>query len=92
VRPAPLEPCVIDVEPNDLTEEEFFSGDSARSYPAVVETVELLTVDIAAVRLRLTDGEMAFTAGQFVNVQIPGTDLLRTLSLANGPADPGSSS
>ena len=29
---------------------------------------------------------MSFVAGQFVNVEIPGTDLVRTFSLANDPA------
>lgn len=82
----PLEPCVIDVEPSGLTEEEFFSGDTSRSYPALVAGVELLTPDIAAVRLDLGGDRMPFTAGQFVNVEIPGTDLLRTFSLANAPA------
>ncbi len=28
----PTEPCVIDVEPSGLTEEEFFSGDSSRPF------------------------------------------------------------
>lgn len=85
----PVEPCVIDVEPSGLTEEEFFSGDTSRSFTGVVESVTALTADIAAVRLRLTDGEMSFTAGQFVNVEVPGTNLLRTFSLANAPADRG---
>jgi NAD(P)H-flavin reductase/ferredoxin len=83
----PLEPCVIDVAPSGLTEDEFLSGDTSRPYGCVVEQVTGLTADIAGVRLRLTDGEMSFNAGQFVNVQIPGTNLLRTFSLANAPAD-----
>jgi alkene monooxygenase reductase len=80
----PLEPCVIDVEPSGLTEEEFFSGDTSRGYDAVVGTVDVLTADIARVRLDLSD-EMDFTAGQFVNVEVPGTGLLRTFSMANAP-------
>jgi len=83
----PLEPCVIDVDPSGLTEEEFFSGDTSRGYDAVVETVDVLTADIARVRLDLSD-EMDFTAGQFVNVEVPGTGLLRTFSMANAPDHP----
>jgi propane monooxygenase reductase subunit len=48
--------------------------------------VEFLTADIAAVRLDLIDSRIEFTAGQFVNVEIPGTGLQRTFSLANCPA------
>nr|QOE77415.1 alkene monooxygenase reductase [Rhodococcus ruber]BAA07115.1 reductase [Gordonia rubripertincta] len=85
----PLEPCTIDVEPSGLTEEEFFSGDTSREFQTVVGGVEFLTADIARVRLRLEPGEeIAFTAGQFVNVEVPGTGLLRTFSLANAPDDP----
>lgn len=84
----PLEPCVIDVTPSGLTEEEFFSGDASRSYETVIEGVEYLTPDIAAVRLELVGSRIQFTAGQFVNVEVPGTGLLRTFSLANSPQQP----
>jgi len=85
----PVEDCVIDVEANNLTEEEFFSGDKSRVYPTVLRAVELLTADIARVRLDLVDDRMPFVAGQFVNVEIPGTGLVRTFSLANSPAQDG---
>lgn len=84
----PLEPCTIDTEPSGLTEEEFLSGDTSRSYDAILSDVQALTSDIAAVQLRLVSGEMPFTAGQFLTVQIPGTDLLRTYSFANCPSRP----
>jgi propane monooxygenase reductase subunit len=83
----PVEDCVLDVEVSGLTEEEFFSGDTSRVFETVVEAVAMLTADIAAVRLRIRDDEMSFVAGQFVNVEIPGTPLLRTFSLANAPKD-----
>jgi NAD(P)H-flavin reductase/ferredoxin len=82
----PLESCVIDVDPSGLTEEEFFSGDSSRPHDTRVAAVEFLTADIAAVRLDLVDSRIEFTAGQFVNLEIPGTGLQRTFSLANCPA------
>jgi NAD(P)H-flavin reductase/ferredoxin len=84
----PVEPCVIDVGPSGLTEEEFFSGDSSRCYEAVVGTVDTVTADIARIRLDLGADEIEFTAGQFVNVEVPGTGLLRTFSIANAPEDP----
>lgn len=82
----PLDDCVIDVEPSGLTEEEFFSGDTSRLFHAVVSRVDLLTRDIAAVRLDLADSPIQFVAGQFVNLEVPGTGLARTFSLANAPA------
>lgn len=85
----PVEDCVLDVEPSGLSEEEFHSGDTSRAYDTVVEAVEELTADIAGIRLRILGEAMAFVAGQFVNVEIPGTGLLRTFSLANGPAADG---
>jgi propane monooxygenase reductase subunit len=83
----PVESCVIDIEPSGLSEEEFFSGDTSRPFDTVVTSVQQLTADIAAVRLDLTEGRIEFTAGQFVNVEIPGTGLRRTFSLANSPAE-----
>lgn len=83
----PLEPCVIDVEPSGLTEEEFLAGDQSRPYDTRVRSVRRLTRDIAEVSLEVIGEPIAFTAGQFVNVQVPGTGLLRTFSLANAPAD-----
>jgi len=83
----PLEDCVVDVSPTELSEDEFHSGDTSRPYDTVVESVETLTTDIAAVRLRIIGDRMPFVAGQFVNVEIPGSRLVRTFSLANCPAD-----
>ena len=85
----PLEACVIDVEPTALTEEEFFSGDKSQTYTSTLASVEMLTGDIARVRFDLAGEAMSFVAGQFVNVEIPGSGLLRTFSLANAPADGG---
>ncbi|MGQ0845971.1 MAG: 2Fe-2S iron-sulfur cluster-binding protein [Sporichthyaceae bacterium] len=82
----PLEDCVLDVEPNGVSEEQFHSGDTSKPYETVVESVEYLTADIAGVRLRIVGDRMPFVAGQFVNVEIPGTALVRTFSLANAPA------
>lgn len=82
----PLEPCVVDVEPSGLTEEEFLAGDRSRPHDTRVSSVALLTGDIAAVSLEVVGEPIAFTAGQFVTVEIPGTGLVRTFSLANAPS------
>jgi propane monooxygenase reductase subunit len=52
-----------------------------------VAEVERLTADITRIRLWL-GAEMTFTAGQFVNVEVPGSGELRTYSMANGPDEP----
>lgn len=85
----PVQDCAIDVEPSGLSEDEFHSGDTSRGYDTVVESVEELTADIAGVRLRIVGEPMPFVAGQFVNVEIPGSGLLRTFSLANSPGQDG---
>lgn len=81
----PVEDCVIDVTPTELTEEEFLSGDASGTYTAVLAEVTALTADIAAVRLEVLGDRIEFTAGQFVNVEIPGSGLVRTFSFANAP-------
>ncbi len=82
----PLEDCVVDVDPTGLTEGEFLSGDTSRPYDTVVDSIEHLTADIAAIRLSIVGERMPFVAGQFVNVEVPASGLVRTFSLANAPA------
>jgi NAD(P)H-flavin reductase/ferredoxin len=84
----PLEDCVIDVSAMELTEEEFRAGDTTASYDTVLESLEPLTHDIRYLRLRLCDPPaMPFVAGQFVNVEAPGTGASRSYSMANPPGD-----
>jgi propane monooxygenase reductase subunit len=84
----PAESCTIDLEPNGVTEQEFLSGDNSTTYLAAVADVRHLAADIAAVRFDLPPGEaMSFTAGQFVNLEVPGSGAVRTFSLANAPAE-----
>jgi phenol/toluene 2-monooxygenase (NADH) P5/A5 len=48
--------------------------------------------DIARETRRLTidlDHEIAFNPGQYVTVSVPGTDVTRTYSMGNPPAEPG---
>ena len=85
----PLEDCVIDVSAMELTEGEFRAGDKTASYDTTLETLEHLTHDIRYLRLRLQDPPtMSFVAGQFVNVETPGTQATRSYSMANAPREP----
>jgi NAD(P)H-flavin reductase/ferredoxin len=82
----PVSDCVVDVESMELSLEEFESGDQVGAYEAVVESIEALTADIRGLSLRLSE-PMSFTAGQFVNVEIPGTTEVRSYSIASSPRE-----
>lgn len=91
-----LDDCVVDVSAMELSEAEFLGGDQIATIEATLESVEELTPTIYGVTLRLVDPPMiSFTAGQFVNVEVPGpADVLgpggagaRAFSMANSPRD-----
>lgn len=84
----PTDDCVIDVEPMNLDEDEFFQGDQTGTYTVVLESITTLAPDICGVRLRHVDGvRMPFVAGQFVNVTPGGTEHERSYSMSNGSVD-----
>jgi NAD(P)H-flavin reductase/ferredoxin len=83
----PLSDCVIDVSAMGLTEEEFLAGDRVETFETVIARVTQLTPTISGVTLRLVSPpRMRFTAGQFVNVEVPGTGHVRAFSMANPPS------
>jgi NAD(P)H-flavin reductase/ferredoxin len=83
----PLSDCVVDISAMSLTEDEFLAGDRVEAFETVVDGVTDLTPTICAVTLRLADPpRMRFTAGQFVNVEVPGTGTFRAFSMANAPS------
>jgi NAD(P)H-flavin reductase/ferredoxin len=83
-----LSDCVIDISAMNLTEEEFLAGDQIETFDTVIESITDLTPTLRSVTLRLVDPpQMRFTAGQFVNVEVPGTDDLRAFSMANPPSE-----
>ena len=85
-----LEDCVIDISQMEITEDEFLSGDQSQLYETEVQINELMTSDIRRLRLRVVEPETVdFIAGQFANIQVPGTELLRPYSLANAPSEKG---
>lgn len=83
----PLSDCDIDISAMGLTEDEFLAGDRVETFETVLERVTDLTPTILGVTLRLiSPPQMRFTAGQFVNVEVPGTDDVRAFSMANPPS------
>lgn len=84
----PLSDCVVDISAMSLTEEEFLAGDQVQTLETVIEHITDLTPTIRGVTLRLVSPPvMRFTAGQFVNVEVPGTDSVRAFSMANAPSE-----
>jgi propane monooxygenase reductase subunit len=80
----------LEVELINYDEEILRSGIEVRTLRAKVEAIEPLTRDIRRLVLRLTDGErLTFYPGQYVDIQIPGTDEYRSFSMANLPTDRG---
>ncbi len=83
----PLSDCTIDATTMELTQAEFLSGDQTSVFVAEVEGKEFLTSDICRLHMRLREPDsIKFTAGQFVNVEVPGTDSVRAFSMANAPS------
>lgn len=67
----------IDVDPD-------FAGHPVQDYRAVVTELVELSPTIRGVHLKL-DRPMAFQAGQYINLQLPGIKGTRAFSLANPP-------
>jgi alkene monooxygenase reductase len=84
---------VIDVSQtmDDLSEEQYLAGQHVQEYVATVDRAEGLTHDIRWLGLRLDDpAGLPFTAGQYVEVAVPGTaDTWRSFSMANPPGESG---
>jgi alkene monooxygenase reductase len=84
----PVTDCTIDVGAMTLSSDEFEGGDQVGEFTTAVQAVEMLTPDTRGVTLRLVQPEaIKFVAGQFVNVEIPGTSDVRSYSIASAPAD-----
>jgi propane monooxygenase reductase subunit len=77
----------LEVELLHYDEEMLTSGVPIQTLESEVERIEPLTHDISKLCLKLVDPpEMAFHAGQYVDIRIPGTDRTRAFSMANTPA------
>jgi NAD(P)H-flavin reductase/ferredoxin len=85
----PLEDCVIEADPS-LSEGQFLAGDRAAVFVTELLRNEIESADVRAVRLRLLEPEaIRFVAGQFVNVEIPGSTEVRSYSIASPPSRTG---
>jgi propane monooxygenase reductase subunit len=56
-----------------------------RSVPAVIQQIESLTHDIRWLRIT-TEQPLKFWAGQYVDIEVPGTGIMRSFSMANPPS------
>jgi len=83
---------VVDVSQtmDDLSEDQYLAGQHVQEYSATVDRIEPLTHDIRWLGLRLDEpAGFTFTAGQYVEVSVPGTsDGWRSFSMANPPGQP----
>jgi propane monooxygenase reductase subunit len=77
----------LEVELLHFDEEMLASGVPIQALTTEVTAIEPLTHDIRRLELRLVDPpEMAFNAGQYVDITIPGSTATRAFSMANTPA------
>lgn len=80
----------VEIELINYDEEILRSGSPIVTATTEVEAVEALTHDIRRLVLRLRDPDrVAFNAGQYMDIAIPGTDgAHRSFSMANTPGEP----
>lgn len=84
----PLSDIVIDV--SEYEADELLAAAPIQEYHAEVERITTLTHDIRGVHLRLIEPTtLAFQAGQYVDVRVPGTTEWRSYSMANPPSRTG---
>ena len=80
----------LQVELINYDEEILRSGIALQTATAEVETIEELTHDIRRLVLALAPGEtLRFHPGQYVDIEIPGSDEHRSFSMANPPGGDG---
>lgn len=74
------------VELINYDEDMLRSGIFIQDVDTVVDTIEALTHDMWRLVLELVEpSELAFTAGQYVDITIPGSSRTRSFSMANSP-------
>jgi propane monooxygenase reductase subunit len=76
----------LEIELINYDEEIIHGGVPPRTISTSVESVEALTKDIWHLKLKPAE-PFEFKAGQYVDIQIPGTDLHRSFSMANTSSD-----
>lgn len=84
----PVSDCTVDATTMELSDDEFEGGDPVTWFETELVEFDYLTPDIVGISLALVEpAEMSFVAGQFVNIEVPGTDMWRSYSIANAPHD-----
>ncbi|MCY0965508.1 NADH:ubiquinone reductase (Na(+)-transporting) subunit F [Parathalassolituus penaei] len=72
----------------DIDVDDDFAGHPVQDFNAEVIAITNLSPTIKGIRFRL-DREMAFQAGQYVNINVPGVEGSRAFSIANPPSQAG---
>ncbi len=80
----------VTIELWDYEEADLYSSVAVQQFAAEVETVAHLTHDIRRILLRLIEpASIAFKAGQYIDLLVPGTNEWRSYSMANPPSRGG---
>ncbi|MEW2544622.1 2Fe-2S iron-sulfur cluster binding domain-containing protein [Streptomyces sp. NPDC047002] len=78
----------LDVELINYDEEMLLSGIPPRDAGARVAAVEAMTHDIVRLELELSgDDELPYRPGQYIDIQVPGTEHWRSFSMAGLPQE-----
>lgn len=80
----PDEDLVITLD-DDYTEADLTPEFALAQYSASLSEMSELTADTRHLVLSVNDGQYHFSAGQFLEINVPGTDLWRAYSMANSP-------
>ncbi|MFG6177729.1 NADH:ubiquinone reductase (Na(+)-transporting) subunit F [Halomonas sp. THAF12] len=72
----------------DVDEDPDFAGHPVQDWTATVSAIAELTPTIREIRLTLPGDGMAFQAGQYINLQVPGVEGTRAFSIATAPGEP----
>lgn len=73
----------------DVDEDPDFAGHAVQDWTATVSSISNLTPSIREIRLTLDGEGMAFQAGQYINLQVPGVEGTRAFSIASVPSESG---
>lgn len=81
----PLSDLVVEIDELEVREASELTA--AREIEGTIAEVDELTHDIRSLQIAL-DEPLAFAAGQFTQLNVPGTEEWRSYSMANAPSDP----
>ncbi len=76
--------ATIEAEIDEDPDAQYFS---VRDHSAAVIAYEDVTPDVRVIRLRVDGDGVAFQPGQYINLEVPGTDKPRAFSMAQSPGE-----